>query len=341
MNLPKTCSITANNKSIFTRNLFTLRTLTLALTTSLVIACAPIQTKNLDSVNFVIPQKPGGGWDTVARGAGTTLSELGLSEQVTYENIPGQRTNKAYQHLLQQSDQDRNLFAHSASIVALSMVLPDYSYKNLSPVAAVAGDYFAWFVAADSPIQSMNDLLAIVDDPNQKLILSGGGGAQAKILFSTILLQNGRSLDGMEYLVLKGAKTMPDQLAAGDAHVASFGLSIGLPMVKAGKLRVIGYTAAQPVASLAGMRTLREQGLDFDYINYRLFMAGPNLSPERSKNYDETFSAMVKTPQWQSVLSDKGWADVYLSGNELESTLEDLETLLSPAVKALFPDSTK
>ena len=314
-------------------------TFSILLIISILTACA--EKEPVDSVNFLIPQEPGGGWDGVARSVGETLIATGLVDQVNYDNMPGERTTKAYRHLVNQANQQDTLFASSVSIVTLSMVLPDYSYKDLSPVASVAGDYFAWFVLPDSPIQSMQDVMSIVDDPDRSLILGGGRGAQSQILFTALLLGDDRTLEGMEYVVMGGHDALADDLAAGKADVVTYGLSIGLPLVKAGKLRVVGYTAPEAVAGLSGMRTLRDQGFDFDYINYRLLMAGPGLSEERFKEFDTMLGAMTKTPQWRSLLLEKRWADTYLSGQELENALQDIETLLAPAVLAIEANAQK
>ena len=106
----------------------------------------------VDEVHFLIPGGAGGGWDGTARGVGEALTKSGLIESASYENLSGGGGGKAIASLIEKADQSHDtLMVNSTPIVirSLTKVFPQ-SFRDLTPIAAVIGDYGAFVVPKDS-----------------------------------------------------------------------------------------------------------------------------------------------------------------------------------------------
>jgi len=132
--------------------------------------------KVLDSIHFLIPGGAGGGWDGTARGTGEALTGAGLVGNASYENMSGGGGGKAIGFLIENADSNHGtLMVNSTPIVIRSLtgVFP-HNFRDLTLVSGTIGDYAAIVVGKDSPINSMDDLVAAYDaDPSTTAI--GGG----------------------------------------------------------------------------------------------------------------------------------------------------------------------
>jgi len=143
---------------------------------------APIAADNtkLDSIHFLIPGGAGGGWDGTARGTGEALTKSGAVGTASYENMSGGGGGKAIGYLIENADSNHGtLMVNSTPIVIRSLtgVFP-HNFRDLTLVAGTIGDYAAIVVGKDSPINSMEDLIAAYDtDPGKTAI--GGGSVPA------------------------------------------------------------------------------------------------------------------------------------------------------------------
>ncbi|MDH3914486.1 MAG: tripartite tricarboxylate transporter substrate-binding protein, partial [Rhodospirillales bacterium] len=159
---------------------------------------APASAADIESVHFLIPGGAGGGWDGTARGTGEALTKAGIVGTASYENMSGGGGGKAIAHLIETAKkQQGTLMVNSTPIVirSLQKVFPQ-SFRDLTPVAGVIGDYAALVVNTDSPLQSFGELVtAYKADPKN---VSIGGGSVA---------------GGMDHivaaLIMKGAGAKP------------------------------------------------------------------------------------------------------------------------------------
>ena len=117
----------------------------------------------LDSIHFLIPGGAGGGWDGTARGTGEALTNAGPRRHRHLREHVGRRRRRGHRHLIENAQSsDGTLMVNSTPIVirALTGEIAQ-SFRDLTLVAGTVGDYAALVVTADSPIQTMEDALAM------------------------------------------------------------------------------------------------------------------------------------------------------------------------------------
>ncbi|MDX1385572.1 MAG: tripartite tricarboxylate transporter substrate binding protein, partial [Thermoanaerobaculia bacterium] len=113
-------------------------------------------------VHFLIPGAPGGGWDGTARGVGETLRRSGLVQRVSYENLSGGGGGRALSHLIATAERQASTLMGSStpSVIQALRGRHPQTYRELTPVCAVIGDYLAFVVRRGSDVASWEQLVA-------------------------------------------------------------------------------------------------------------------------------------------------------------------------------------
>jgi Tripartite tricarboxylate transporter TctB family/Tripartite tricarboxylate transporter family receptor len=62
--------------------------------------------------------------------------------------------------------------------------------------------------------------------------------------------------------------------------------------------------------------TLREQGVDVEFENWRSLVAPPGISPVDRERLEKAVDAMVRSAEWREALQRYRWIDRYLTGGE-------------------------
>ena len=295
--------------------------------------------KMLDSIHFLIPGGAGGGWDGTARGTGEALTEAGLVGTASYENMSGGGGGKAISYLIENAESNHGtLMVNSTPIVirALTGEISN-SFRDLTLVAGTIGDYAALVVGKDSPINSMADLLAAFDaDPNATAI--GGGsvpGSMDHLVAAMVMEAAGKDPLNVKYIPYDAGGKAMAALLSGEIAALSTGFSEAIDLANAGEVKIIGVTAPERVAAYADAPTMKEQGIDSEFVNWRGFFAAPGLPEDKLAAYQEVFAKMYETDEWEAVRARNGWVNIHNSGDDFRTFLENQEKTISDLMKKL------
>ncbi|SCZ67367.1 Bug family tripartite tricarboxylate transporter substrate binding protein [Epibacterium ulvae] len=295
--------------------------------------------KVLDNVHFLIPGGAGGGWDGTARGTGEALTKAGLVGTASYENMSGGGGGKAIGFLIENADSNHEtLMVNSTPIVIRSLtgVFP-HNFRDLTLVSGTIGDYAAIVVGKDSPINSMQDLLAAFDaDPSGTAI--GGGsvpGGMDHLVAAMVMEAAGRDALSVKYIPYDaGGKAMAAVLS-GEIVALSTGFSEAVDLANAGEVKIIGVTADDRVDTAPNALTMKEQGIDTTFVNWRGFFAAPGLPEEKLATYQDAIAKMYDTPEWEAVRARNGWVNIHNSGDDFLTFLEEQEQAIGDLMKKL------
>ena len=295
--------------------------------------------KMLDSIHFLIPGGAGGGWDGTARGTGEALTGAGLVGNASYENMSGGGGGKAISYLIENAQSNHGtLMVNSTPIVirALTGEISN-SFRDLTLVAGTIGDYAALVVGKDSPINSMDDLLAAFDaDPNATAI--GGGsvpGSMDHLVAAMVMEAAGKDPLNVKYIPYDAGGKAMAALLSGEIAALSTGFSEAIDLANAGEVKIIGVTAPERVPAYADAPTMKEQGIDSEFVNWRGFFAAPGLPEDQLAAYQAVFAKMYETEEWEAVRARNGWVNIHNSGDDFRAFLEDQEQTISDLMKKL------
>lgn len=293
----------------------------------------------VDSIHFLIPGGAGGGWDGTARGTGEALTGSGLVGSASYENMSGGGGGKAIGHLIENADSNHGtLMVNSTPIVIRSLtgVFPQ-SFRDLTLVAGTIGDYAALVVGKDSPINSMDDLLnAYRADPNGTAV--GGGsvpGGMDHLVAAMVMQAAGEDPTAVKYIPYDAGGDAMAALLSGEIDALSTGFSEAVALAEAGEVKILGVTADERVAAYADAPTMKEQGLDTSFVNWRGFFAAPGLPADKLAAYQDAITKMYDTPEWEAVRARNGWVNIHNNGDDFRAFLEKQEQEIGDLMRKL------
>ena len=295
---------------------------------------APAQAADqvVDSIHFLIPGGAGGGWDGTARGTGEALTGAGLAGTASYENMSGGGGGKAIGFLIENAESNHGtLMVNSTPIVIRSLtgVFP-HNFRDLTLVAGTIGDYAALVVSKDSAVQNMSDLgAAYAADPRGTAIGAGSvPGGMDHLVAAMVMEAAGKDPNEVKYIPYDAGGKAMAALLSGEIAALSTGFSEAVDLANAGEVRIIGVTADERVDAYADAPTMKEQGIDTSFVNWRGFFAAPGLPEDRLAAYQEALAKMYDTPEWEAVRARNGWVNIHNSGDDFKAFLENQEKVV-------------
>ena len=274
----------------------------------------PAFAQALTEMKILVPAAPGGGWDQTGRVMQGVLigQKIVRSAQVT--NVAGAGGTIGIAQFVNgfKGDPTGIMVSGFVMVGAILMNKAPVTLDAVTPIARLTGEWQALVVAQNSPIKTVQDLVAAVKTDVAKV--SWGGGSAGGVDHITAAMFAGKAgADGskVNYIAHSGGGEALAAILSGRVTVGVGGASEFDQHVKGRRMRWLGLTAPAGTAGLPGP-TLTEQGFDLQLQNWRGLFAGPGLTPEQIAAIGEVVKQMVKSPAWAEQLAAKGWQDTYL-----------------------------
>ena len=295
--------------------------------------------QRLDSIHFLIPGGAGGGWDGTARGTGEALTKSGLIGSASYENMSGGGGGKAIGYLIENAEsQQGTLMVNSTPIVirSLTKVFPQ-NFRDLTLIAGTIGDYAALVVGKDSDISTLDEFMEAYKKEPSAMAVGGGSapGSMDHLVPAMIVEAGGADPLELKYVAYDaGGKAMAG-LLSGETAVLSTGFSEAVELAAAGEVKIIAVTAPERLEDFPDVPTVKEQGIDATFVNWRGFFGAPGLPAEKVDAYQAALSDMYDTAEWEDVRSRNGWVNIYNEGDDFRRFLENQEQVIGDLMKKL------
>ncbi|VCU68973.1 Tripartite tricarboxylate transporter family receptor [Pigmentiphaga humi] len=225
-------------------------------------------------VRLLLSQPPGSGPDNIARLLSDRLYAR-WNQPVIIENKPGgQNTVGAVAAARSPADGHNFYFATTAALVTNPFLFKQLPYdpaKDFVPVAFVARSPFGILVKADSPIRSVEELVAKSKAAPGTVTLGNEGprtfGGMIARLFNS---RSGAQANLVPYVSV-GVSTQNLMGGHVDAIVADVASTAQL--AKQGRLRLLAVTSDKRLADWPQVPALSEQLSDFDMVGWFAIVA--------------------------------------------------------------------
>ena len=197
-------------------------------------------------------------------------------------------------------------------------------------------------VPAASPFRSLNDLVRAFRERPESISWGGGSaGGSDQILAGLVADAVGVSPRRVNYIAFSGGGESMSAILGGQVSVGINGLAEFAPQIDAGTVRVLGISSAERLPGLAAP-TLREQGVDVEFENWRSLVAPPGISSADRERLEKAVDAMVRSAEWREALQRYRWIDRYLTGDEFARFVraEDQRVRAILTKLGLGPDQT-
>jgi tripartite-type tricarboxylate transporter receptor subunit TctC len=156
-----------------------------------------------------------------------------------------------------------------------------YSTDSFEPIANWGADPAVFVVGADSPFNSMEDVVAFAKENPGKLTVSGAGLFVGHHIAA--LQIDKASGTKMAYIPTKGGGAAAMKaVIAGEVMGGINNLSDAFRAQEAGNVKILGVADLERSAFLPDVPTMKEQGLDVDNssVNFRGVMVPKGTPPE-------------------------------------------------------------
>ena len=298
----------------------------------------------IDKLHFVIGGGAGGGWDGTARGTGEALTKAGFLKSASFENMSGGGGGKALAFMINTKPAN-TILVQSTPLVLRSITrhkgyVTDggsgvLSYKNVVPIAGVIGDYGAIAVAKDSPFKNFKDVVDAYNKDPKSVKMAGGSvrGSMDHLIGALAFQVAGANPNNVIYVPYDAGGKALAGLLSGETQMISTGL--GELMGARDQVRIIGITAPARVADAPDAPTLKEQGYDVQFVNWRGFFGPPGMSSSMKNEIAKMLGDVQKTPEWEAVRKRNAWVNIYNPGDKFVSFLEQQTVEMTALMKKL------
>lgn len=276
-------------------------------------------------LKIMAPAAPGGGWDQTARAMQQALTAAKLVRSVQVVNVPGAGGSIGLAQLVNNAKGDANQLMVNG-FVMVGALLRNKSAVTLdqaTPIARLTEEVEVIVVPASSPIKTAQDLAAAVKADPAKVTWAGGSAGGVDHITAALFAQAvGADATKINYIPFSGGGESLAAVLGAKVTAGISGYGEYESQIKAGRLRLIGVTAAKRVPGIDGP-TFKEQGIDLVIANWRSVMAPPGISAEQKKALVDLVEKMTTSEAWKEILKQKGWDDAYLGGDAFASFLRE------------------
>lgn len=286
-------------------------------------------------VEFVVASGAGGGTDNFARTIQAVLTRDKIVESpIVVLNKGGGSGAEAFLYARQNEGDPHKLIFGTNNVYLLPHVAKlAYTVEDLQPVAALALDEFLVWVKADSPYQTVMDLVNAAKEAPGTIPF---GGSQSKDTDETLvaLIEQTTGAD-FKYVPFNGGGEVGVQLAGG--HIAA---NVNNPNENAGQwqagaIRPLCVFAPQrmaesePVSGDMGWHdipTCKEEGLDIEsYQMPRTVWLPAGTDPDVLTYYQNALQKVAESQDWKDYLAKTSQSASFLTGSELAEFIKTSE----------------
>jgi putative tricarboxylic transport membrane protein len=320
----------------------TARAFAAALITTVGLTLSTAHAQSIPQLRVIAPAAPGGGWDQTARVMQQALQREGLVRLAPVENVPGAAGTIGLARFIG-AERGRGDVLMVSGLIMLGGIVTHRSPVTLGDVVAIArltGEYEVIAVPAASPFRSLQDLIAAFKAQPGSISWGGGSaGGSDQILTGLVADAVGVDPKRVNYIAFSGGGESMSAILGGTVSAGINGFAEFAPQLEAGALRALAISSAERLPGV-DIPTLREQGVDVEFENWRSLVAPPGISAADRARLEGVVRSMVRSPSWQEALARYRWLDRYLDGDALVRFVESEEARVRSILKKLGTGAT-
>ena len=281
-------------------------------------------------VEFVVPAGSGGGADQMARFISPLISKYKLCPTPWIViNKSGGAGAEGFMYVKGKKGDPNTVIITLSNLFTtpLATGVP-FSWKDLTPIARLALDYFVLWVNAEAPYKTAKEYLDGVKKEPGKFMMGGTGTAQEDQIITIMMEQN----FGVKstYVPFKGGGDVAVQLVGKHVNSTVNNPAEAVSHWKAGRLRPLATIDHARIAlpEWDKIPTMKEAtGVDMSYLMLRGIFAAPGITKEQQDFYVDCLKKATETPEWKKYVSDMGLKASFLSGPDYAKWVGEQEVI--------------
>ena len=235
----------------------------------------------MTGLEILVGTAPGGGFDQTARTAAKVMEDAKLARNVQVQNLPGAGNTIALQHLV--NDKGNGKLMQQMGLGLVGGVYTNKSKATIdqtTPVARLTEEPEIVVVNKAPPTSRSTSSPAWKADPG-KLSVGGGSSPGGPDHLAPMLIAQEAGIDPKQvnFVSYDGGGELLAAVLGGQVAFGVTGVGETKDQIEAGEIRALAVTSAEKAPNL-DTPTLKEQGVDLEFTNWRGWIAAPELSED-------------------------------------------------------------
>ncbi|WP_284754332.1 tripartite tricarboxylate transporter substrate-binding protein [Arthrobacter sp. efr-133-R2A-120] len=291
----------------------------------------------LTGLRIMVPNTPGGGYDTTARTAAKVMGDTKTATNVEVFNLAGAGGTVGLARLVNEKG-NKDL----AMLMGLGVVGASYTNKSeakltaTTPLARLIQEPGAIMVGKDSPYKTIDDLVKVWKEDPSKVSVGGGSspGGPDHLLPMQLAKAVGIDPKKVNFVSFDGGGDLLPAILGNKVGFAASGAGEYLQQIKSGEVRVLA-TSGESRLEGVDAPTLKESKIDLVFTNWRGIVAPPGVSDADRDRIVDALTKMHASNEWKAALKTRGWSDAFITGNEFKTFLTDQDKRVADVLKEL------
>ncbi|BEU98426.1 tripartite tricarboxylate transporter substrate binding protein [Acidovorax sp. DW039] len=267
-------------------------------------------------VRVIVPFGAGSGNDIVARLMGDHLGRA-LGQPIVVDNRVGANGSIGADAVARSAPDGYTLFVTTnttqAANPALMKKLNYDPIKDFAPIGRIANTPAMLVVNPSLPVRNLQELITLAKSRPGKLTYASGS---AGTLVPAAMLTHMAGID-MLHVPYKTIPPALNDVVAGQVDMMFTDMATGMPQVKGGKVRAIGVSSLQPVASLPDVPPIAATIKGFELLAWYAMYAPAGTPTPIIERLSRELQAAVNHPGLRERLASLGLQPVSSTPQEL------------------------
>ncbi len=272
-------------------------------------------------IEITVGTGAGGTPDVVMRQVGKVLNENGIvTNPLVVQNRTGGSWTVAAKFVIGKSGDEHVLLGMAGPIWGTPITQGvDTFYDKVTPIAMFVRGEVAVAVQPDSPITGLKDLIAKAGERERGLKIAGAQVGAVDHIVTGMIEKVGNVK--FNYIPFDGGGAAQTAFLGKNSDMIVLGLAEAVELKKQGKIKVLALLSEQRRSEpeVSDVPTAREQGYDLVWDQTWGLAGPPGLDPAVVKWWDDKLAEMVKKPEWQKMVKDNWWINVYVPSDKVKA----------------------
>lgn len=288
-------------------------------------------------ITLIVPWGAGGGTDATGRMIAILL-EKELGQPVNVVNRTGGSGVVGHSAIATAAPDGYTIGTVTVEIGMMHWAgLTDLTWENFTPVALYNYDAAGVQVRADSPWNSLQDVLdAVKASPGTHKSSGTGQGGIWHLSIAGMLAAAGIAPDAAPWVPSQGAAPGLQELVAGGVDIVTCSVVEAAALIEAGKVKSLGVMDDERLGAFPDVPTLKEAaGLDWKMSAWR-GIAGPKGMPEDvTAKLTAAMEKVYNSAEFQDFMKGRGFGLVWAPGAEFGAWMDESNQSLGAVMKSV------
>src|SRR5687767_10902291 len=245
-------------------------------------------------VTMIVPFGAGGGSDVLSRTMVNVIGQLKLLPvNLLVENRPGSSGAVGYTYVAKQAGNPYVLATVSVSFFTTPLLgASEVSYKDFTPVAAIAMSPYIMAVRAASPIKSFEDV------KKARRLTTGTVGVVSDPVLLARMLQNATGVT-IDTVPFDGEGEVMTAVLGGHIDFMLGNPGEVLPQIEAGTLRPVAVSTPERLQSLGNTPSFKQLGYNIEHVQLRGVVMPPDTPADAVTFWEDALRKVAESDEWK------------------------------------------